>query len=100
MGAVAETYMRKGFLIVYMSNCANNWSYMITRRPIVIYDFATMHSLLDFLIYEENFVFFFISEVMVYSIERKETQQRGGKNPMVLRRSFHGLQQTLVIRFF
>ncbi len=30
------------------------------RRPLVIYDFAT-RSVVDFLIYEENLIFFFIS---------------------------------------
>ncbi len=39
MGAVAKSYMSKGFLILYMRNCANIQSYM--RRPLVIYDFAT-----------------------------------------------------------
>jgi hypothetical protein len=51
------------------------------RRPSVIYDFATMHSLLDFLIYEENFVFFFISEAcptqtLYNDIETKEHNVR------------------------
>jgi hypothetical protein len=31
------------------------------RKPFLIYDFATACSLLNFLTYEENFVFFFIS---------------------------------------
>jgi hypothetical protein len=56
MGAVAKSYMRKGFLI-----------YEEMRQYLVIYEEAVRHiwlsnrSLLDFLIYEENFVFFFIS---------------------------------------
>ncbi len=56
MGAVAKSYMRKGFLI-----------YEDMRKYLVIYEEAVSHiwlcnrSLLDFLIYEENFVFFFIS---------------------------------------
>jgi hypothetical protein len=39
MGAVAKTYMRKGFLIQYMRKCKNIYPYM--RRPLVINDFAT-----------------------------------------------------------
>ncbi len=56
VGAVAKSYMRKGFLI-----------YKEMRKFLVIYEKAISHirvcnlSLLDFLIYEENFVFFFIS---------------------------------------
>jgi hypothetical protein len=38
-GAVAKSYLRKGFLIQYMRKCANISPYM--RRPLVIYDFAT-----------------------------------------------------------
>ncbi len=38
-GAVAKSYMRNGFLIMYTRNCANISPYM--RRPLVIYDFAT-----------------------------------------------------------
>jgi hypothetical protein len=37
-GAVAKSYMRKGFLI-YEEKCANISLYM--RRPLVIYDFET-----------------------------------------------------------
>ncbi len=36
-GAVAKSYMRKGFLIY--EECANISPYM--RRPLVIYDFGT-----------------------------------------------------------
>ncbi len=54
MGAVAKSYMRKAFLI-----------YEEMSKYLVIYEEAVSHlwnrSLLDFLIYEENFVFFFIS---------------------------------------
>jgi hypothetical protein len=38
-GAVAKSYMRKGFLIQYMRKYANVSPYM--RRPLVINDFAT-----------------------------------------------------------
>jgi hypothetical protein len=38
-GAVAKSYMRKGFLIYCMRKCANISPYM--GRPLVIYDFAT-----------------------------------------------------------
>ncbi len=37
-GAVAKSYMRKGFLILCMKKCANISPYI--RRPLVIYDFA------------------------------------------------------------
>ncbi len=36
------------------------------RRPLVIYDFAT--SLLNFLVNEEIFLLFFISEAAVYNV--------------------------------
>ncbi len=57
MGAVAKSYMRKGFLIYEEMLKLFVIQYM--RRPVVIYDFATRF-VVDFLIYEENFVFFFI----------------------------------------
>jgi hypothetical protein len=38
-GAVAKSYMGKGFLIYCMRKCANISLFM--RRPLVIYDFAT-----------------------------------------------------------
>jgi hypothetical protein len=57
MGAVAKSDMRKSFLM-----------YVEIRKYLVIYEEALSHILLcnrsqasDFLIYEENFVFFFIS---------------------------------------
>ncbi len=37
-GSGPNSYMRKGFLILYLKKCANIYSYM--RRPLVIYDFA------------------------------------------------------------
>ncbi len=55
-GAVAKSYMRKGFLI-----------YEEMRKYFPIYEEAVGHiwlyncSILNFLIYEENFIFFFIS---------------------------------------
>jgi hypothetical protein len=58
MGAVAKSYMRRGFLI-----------YEEMRKYLVIYEEAVGHirhcdrSHLNFLIYEANFVFFFISVV-------------------------------------
>jgi hypothetical protein len=58
MGAVAKSSMRKGFLID-KKLC----KYLVKYKETVshtVYDFATA-PLLDFLIYEENFVFFFIS---------------------------------------
>jgi len=59
MGAFAKSYMRKGFLI-----------YEEMLKYLVMYEEAVSHirlcnrSLLDFLIYEENFVSCFISAVM------------------------------------
>ncbi len=56
-GAVAKSYMRKDFLI-----------YEEMLKYLVLYDEAVSHiwlcncSLLIFLIYEENFLFYFISE--------------------------------------
>jgi hypothetical protein len=50
MGAVAKSYMRKAILI-----------YEEMRKYLVIYEESLSHcnhSLLDFLIYEENFVSF------------------------------------------
>ncbi len=61
MGAVAKSYMRKGFLI-----------YEEMRKYLVIYEKAVSHILLcnrlllDFLVYEYNFVFFFISVEVQY----------------------------------
>jgi hypothetical protein len=63
MGAVAKSYMRKGFQI-----------YEEMRKYLAIYEEAVSHirlcnrSLLDFFIYEENLVFSFIS-VLAKSIE-------------------------------
>jgi hypothetical protein len=54
MGSGAKSYMRKGFLI-----------YAEMRKYLVIYEEAVSHnrlgssSILELLIYEENFVFFF-----------------------------------------
>ncbi len=59
MGAVAKSYMRRDFLI-----------YEEIRKYLVIYEDAVGHiwlcnrSHLNFLIYEENFLFFFISVVL------------------------------------
>jgi hypothetical protein len=56
MGSVAKSYMRKGFLI-----------YEEMRKYLTIYEEAVSHiylcnrSLLNFLIYEENFLFVCIS---------------------------------------
>ncbi len=55
-GAVAKSYMRKGFLM-----------YEEMRKYLTIYDEAVSYiwlcncSILNFLIYEENLIFFFIS---------------------------------------
>ncbi len=58
MGSVAKSYMRKGFLIYVCEEM---------RKYLVIYEGAVSHiwlyncSRLNFLIYEENFLSFFIS---------------------------------------
>ncbi len=57
MGAVAKSYMKKGFLI-----------YEEMRKHLVIYEEAVSHIWLcnfssGFPIYEENLVFFFISAI-------------------------------------
>jgi hypothetical protein len=63
MGSVAKSYMRKGFLI-----------YEEMRKYLLIYEEADSHmwlgncSRLNFLIYEENFISFFISVAGTYSI--------------------------------
>ncbi len=51
-GAVAKSYMWKGFLIY--EEMRKYFPY--ARRPLAIYD-----SVLNFLIYEENLIFFFVS---------------------------------------
>ncbi len=61
-GAVAKPYMRKCFLI-----------YKVMRKYFPIYEEAVGHiwlcncSTLNFLIYEENLIFFFISVYMVHN---------------------------------
>jgi hypothetical protein len=53
MGAVAKSYMRKGFLIYEEMR-----KYLVIyEEALVIYGFATF-TFLDFLIYEANFVYF------------------------------------------
>jgi hypothetical protein len=54
MGSGAKPYMKKGFLLY--EECANFPPYM--RNPLVM----TLHPIpLNFLIYEENFIFYFFS---------------------------------------
>ncbi len=57
LGAVAKSYMRKGFLI-YNEMC----KYSVINEEDVSHILLCNRSLVDFLIYEENVVFFFISE--------------------------------------
>ncbi len=70
-GAVAESYMRKGFLI-----------YEELRKYFPIYEEAVSHilhcncSTLIFLTYEENLIFFFIS-VPVLLMEKFKGGQQG-----------------------
>jgi hypothetical protein len=49
IGSVAKSYMRTGFII-----------HEEMRKYLIIYEEAVSH-ILNFLIYEENFVFFFIN---------------------------------------
>jgi hypothetical protein len=63
MGSVAKSYMRKGFII-----------YAEMRKYSTLYDFAN-RSHLNFPIYEENLIFFFIS-VGDFQIERKNELER------------------------
>ena len=59
-GAVAKSYMRKGFPIY--EEMRKFLPYM--RRPLIIYDFAPDPSECSY-IFEENFIFFFISETAI-----------------------------------
>ncbi len=52
MGSGAKLHMRKGFLIYEEMGKYSSYK----RRPLVIYDFVPAP--LNFLIYEENFIFF------------------------------------------
>ncbi len=56
MGAAAKSYMRKGFLIYEEMR-----TYLVTYEEPVSHIWLCNCSLLYFLIYKENFVFFFIS---------------------------------------
>jgi hypothetical protein len=60
MGSGAKSYMRKGFLI-YEEMCK---FFPIYEKALVIYDFAP--DPLNFLIYEENLIFFFISVCILF----------------------------------
>ncbi len=65
MGSGAKSYMRKGFLIYeevhkyFHHICGGRYAYM-TLHPIP----------LNFLIYEENFIFFFISVAGTHKINK------------------------------
>ncbi len=61
-GAVAKSYMRKAFLIYEEMH---KYFFIYDEAVIVTYDFATA-PFMNFLIYEENFILFFIS--VQYSI--------------------------------
>jgi hypothetical protein len=56
MGAVAKSYMERASYLIY----EETRKYLTMRRPLVIYDFATA-SFMNFLIYEDNLIFIFIS---------------------------------------
>ncbi len=55
-GAVVKSYMRKGFLIY-----EEMWKYFPIYKEAVSHIWLCNCSTLDFLIYEENLIFFFIS---------------------------------------
>ncbi len=57
-GAVAKSYMRKGFLIYEEMR---KYISLYIRTPLVILYIVCNCSTLNFLIYEEHFIFFFIS---------------------------------------
>ncbi len=57
MGAVAKSYMRKGFLIYDEMR-----KYLVINEEDVSHICLCNRSLVDFFIYEKNEVFFFISE--------------------------------------
>jgi hypothetical protein len=74
MGAVAKSYVTKGFLIYEEMR-----KYLTIYEEVVsytVYDFACNRSLLNFLLYEENSIFF-ISAVFCESwqgIEERENE--------------------------
>ncbi len=73
--------MTNGLLIQYryMGKSLRISSYI--RKPFLIYDFATSCSTLNFRIYEENFIFFFISveekyEGRNYNRDREKVREK------------------------
>ncbi len=70
--------MRKGFLIY--EEMSKYFPIYSMRLPLVIYDFAD--SILNFLIYEENLIFFFIS--ILFYISGGERGQGDGRPLHVL----------------
>ncbi len=85
MGSGAKSYMRKGFLI--MRKRANISSFM--RRPLVLYNYAPDPIPLNFLIYEENFIFFFISVSWGCKGARLRTVVLGFKDRVVVSKVRH-----------
>ncbi len=80
-GAVAKSYMRKGFLI-----------YVEMRKYFPIYEETVSHiwlcncSVLNFLIYEENLIFFFIS---VASHGQNTGIRREGRRRVAIKGPYH-----------
>jgi hypothetical protein len=75
--------MTNGLLILYMGKYLRISSYI--RKPSRIYDFATSCSTLNFHIYEENLIFFFISveekyEGKNYSRDREKVREKAKEN--------------------
>ncbi len=56
MGSVAKSYTRKGFLIYEEMR-----KYLTTHEEAIRHLWLYNWFLLNFLIYEENFIFFFVS---------------------------------------
>jgi hypothetical protein len=62
-GSVAKSYMTNSLLILYKTKFLLISSNI--RKSFIIYDFASCNrSHLNFLLYEENFLFFFISVLL------------------------------------
>ncbi len=70
-GAVTKTYMRNGFLLYEELR-----KYL--RKPLVTYDFGNC-SILNFLIYEENLILFFISVVLSFPPQNISRQSQQNK---------------------
>ncbi len=80
-GAVAKSYIRKGFLKKYMRKWENISPYM--RRPLVIYDFTTAPLWIFYIMRQICFSFF--------SVQRNVVVPHGGLCVRILLLIFHSL---------